>query len=192
MSVGIVTFEAESDREQKDAARAQSFAAAAVSAIAQLSRAPSAAPRLSAAQSALQLFEIGQRHFTPQQQSPSEFKVAGPEPSDLHDTLTDVTISTLSARYPVVLPDSALVQLGQAAVAGVSDVGADVAAAWHQVVDCMAPAIMRVATSASRSTLPAFLLLHEVRLCLRLGHSCCSVARATRGLLSAGWCEGAL
>ena len=177
MSVRIVSSEAERDREQKDAAKAQTFVAAAVSAVAQLSRLPSAALRLSAAQSALQLFDTSPYPFRmPQQLSSSEPKTAGPEPSALHAAPIDATTSAGSgssaARRAMGLPDSALVLLGQAAVAGVSDVNADVAAAWHHVLDCMAPAIMRIATSASRSTLPAFLLLHEVELRSRLGFLC--------------------
>ena len=176
MSVRIVSCQAESDREHKDAAKAQTFVAAAVRAIAQLSRSPSAALRLSATQSALQLLEMSQRPFRPQQHASSEPKAAQSEPGNQHAASTNATTSaepgSSAARRAAVLPDSAVVQLGQAAVAGVSDVSADVATAWHQVLDCVAPAIMRIATSASRSTLPAFLLLHEVRLRPKIDRSC--------------------
>ena len=170
MSVRIVSSEAESDREQNNAVRAHTFVAAAVRTTAQLSRANSPALRFSAAQSAFQLLQPSQRPVRPQQQASSEHKAAGSEPSNQHATSTNASAEpgSLAARRAVQLPDSALVQLGQAAMAGVSDVSADVAAAWHQVLDCMAPAIMRIATSASRSTLPAFLLLHEVRLSSKL------------------------
>ena len=174
MSVSIVSSKAESDREQRNASRAHTFVAAAVRAIAQSSRAPSAALRLSAAQGALQLLETNQRAIRPQQQASSEHKAAGSEPSNQHAPSANASAEPASsaARRAVLLPDSGLVQLGQAAVAGVSDVSADVAAAWHQVLDCVAPAIMRIATSASRSTLPAFLLLHEVRLRPKIDRLC--------------------
>ena len=171
ISVSIVSCKAESDSEQRNAGRAQTVVAAAVRAAVQLSRAPSAALRSSAARSALQLLETSQRPFRPQQQAFTEPKAAQSEPSDQHAASNNATTSaepgSSAARRAAVPPDSTLVQLGQAAVAGVSDVSADVAAAWRQVLDCMAPAIMQIATSASRSTLPAFLLLHEVKLSLR-------------------------
>ena len=194
VSVRIVSSEAESDREQRNAVRAHTSVAAAVRTIAQLSRAPSPAMRLSAAQSALQLL-TSQRPSRPQQQASSEHKAAGSEPSNQHATSTNASAEpgSSAARRAVLLRDSALVQLGQAAMAGVSDVSTDVAAAWHQVLDRMAPAIMRIATSASRTTLPAFLLLHEVRLSSKLGCMYIwSQARDHHALLGAGWCEGAL
>ena len=80
-----------------------------------------------------------------------------------HIPQAELASDSLSAGAAPLLEDSALVQLGHAAVKGLGDVSAEVAASWWRALDAIAPDITRIAGNASRTSLPAFLLLHNVR-----------------------------
>ena len=137
------------------------FADATVAAAALLSTAPHVSQRMAASQAALQLLQPD-KHLqigNPEQQNSHLRPAATSEPSNLDEAPSRAVSASTSAA---VLEDDALVQLGHVAVRGLSDVSAEVAASWRQVLGAMAASITRIASNASRSSLSAFLLLNKV------------------------------
>ena len=165
VSVRIASSEESSESQQGHPAAAQSFAATAVAAAALLSTAPHVSQRMAASQAALQLLQPD-KHLqtgTPQQQNSQLRPAACSEPSNLDKIPSAAEAESIFASSSeAVLEDDALVQLCHMAVRGLSDVSAEVAASWRQVLDAMAASITRIASNASRSSLSAFLLLHKV------------------------------
>lgn len=165
--VRIASSQESSESHQEHPAAAQSFAAAAVAAAALQSAAPHVSQRMAASQAALQLLQPD-KHLqtgTPQQQNSQLRPAASSEPSNL-DKIPSVAEaeSIFASCSEAVLEDDALVQLCHMAVRGLSDVSAEVAASWRQVLDAMTASITRIASNASRSSLSAFLLLQKVSL----------------------------
>ena len=141
------------------------YATAAVTAVAALSGAPDPAQRMTASQCALMLLKPGRGRF-PQHNMEHEVTSAAAAEAlewEPHSTQAEPMSDSLPADTAPVLEDSALVQLGHTAVRGLGDVSAAVAASWRRVLDAVAPDITRIAGNASRTSLAAFLLLHEVR-----------------------------
>ena len=136
-----------------------------VAAAALLSTAPHVSQRMAASQGALQLLQPDKHLQTgnSQQQNSHLRPAATSEPSNLYKVPSGAEAESVSASTSAaVLEDDALVQLGHVAVRGLSDVSAEVAASWRQVLDAMAASITRIASNATRSSLSAFLLLNKV------------------------------
>lgn len=141
------------------------FANTTVAAAALLSTAPHVSQRMAASQAALQLLQPDKHLQTgnPEQQNSHLRPAALSEPNNLNEAPSRAEAVRVSASTSAaVLEDDALVQLGHVAVRGLSDISAEVAACWRQVLDALAASITRIASNASRSSLSAFLLLNKV------------------------------
>ena len=159
-------------------AAASAFAAAAVTAVAAMSRAPDLTQRMTASQCALLLLQADK---APVPQRSMQHVQAAAEAEDSHLPHREPLSDSLSASAAAVLEDAALVQLGHIAVKGLGDVSGEVAASWRRVLDAIAPLITCLAGNASRTSLAAFLLLHKVR---QLVHLCNLPTGSQRGAMT--------
>lgn len=184
--VQISSSEGEASRAHRDIAAAQALSASAGASILSLSRGPLDAQRMAASQSALQLLQADPAPLgEPATQQSPEHEPAGAQQAASQKAFTGTSTGNSSAISACLEDDSTLVQLGQAAVAGLNDVCAEVAASWRQVIDVMAPTITRIATNASRAE--AFLLLHEVRTRIQL-YACSFILQPKCHTLIAKFC----
>ena len=163
VQVKILACEKTDEGSIEPPAAAPAYAAAAVTALAALSRAPGSEQRITASQCVLMLLKPGRARFP---QHSTDFghtaAAAGELEWEPHLPQAEHMSDSLPADAAPVLEDCALVQLGHAAVKGLGDVSIEVAASWRRVLDAIAPSITRIAGNASRTSLAAFLLLHKV------------------------------